>query len=41
MILLHALEALLGRLLGLLGVVGIVDGGFETTSDVVGILVTL
>lgn len=36
--LLHSLEAILGRLLGLLRVVGIVDGGFEASSDVVGVL---
>lgn len=39
--LLHSLEALLGGLLGLLRTVGVVDGGLETASDVVGVLVTL
>lgn len=39
--LLHSLEALLGGLLGLLRVVGVVDGGLQTASDVVGVLVTL
>lgn len=38
--LLHSLEALLGGLLSLLRVVGVVDGGLETASDVVGVLVT-
>ena len=41
MSLLHSLEALLGRLLSLLRIVGVVNGGLETASDVVGVLVTL
>lgn len=39
--LLHSLEALLSGLLSLLRIVGVVDGGLETASDVVGILVAL
>jgi hypothetical protein len=39
--LLHSLETLLGGLLSLLGIVGVVDGSLETTSDVVGVLVAL
>jgi hypothetical protein len=39
--LLHSLETLLGGLLRLLGVVGVVNGGLETASDVIGVLVTL
>jgi hypothetical protein len=39
--LLHSLETLLGGLLSLLGVIGVVDGGLETTSDVVVVLVAL
>jgi hypothetical protein len=41
MTLLHPLKALFGRLLGLLGVVGVVDGGLETAGDVVRVLVSL
>lgn len=37
--LLHALETLFGRLLSLLRVVGVVDGGLEASSDVVGVLI--
>ena len=39
--LLHSLETLLGGLLRLLGVVGAVNGGLQTASDVVGVLVAL
>lgn len=39
--LLHSLEALLGGLLSLLGIVWVVDGSFETASDIIGILITL
>jgi hypothetical protein len=39
--LLHSLKALLGGLLSLLRVVGVVDGGLQTASDIVGVLVTL
>jgi hypothetical protein len=39
--LLHSLEALLGGLLSILRVVGVIDGGLETASDVVGVLVAL
>ena len=38
---LHSLKALFGRLLGLFGGVRVVNGGLETASDVVGILITL
>jgi hypothetical protein len=37
---LHSLEALLGGLLCLLRIVGVVDGGLKTASDVIGVLVT-
>jgi hypothetical protein len=39
--LLHSLKALLGGLLSFLRVVGVVDGGLQTASDIVGVLVTL
>jgi hypothetical protein len=39
--LLHSLKALLGGLLSLLRVVRVVDGGLQTASDIVGVLVTL
>jgi hypothetical protein len=39
--LLHSLEALLGGLLSLLGVIGVVNGGLQTASDVIGVLVAL
>lgn len=39
--LLHSLKALLRGLLGLFGVVGVVDGGLETSSDIIWVLVSL
>ncbi len=39
--LLHSLQTFFGRLLGLLGVVGVVDGSLQTASDIIGILVAL
>lgn len=41
MYLLHSLEALLGGLLSILRVVWVIDGGLQTASNVVGVLVTL
>lgn len=38
---LHSIETLLGRLLSLLRVVGVVDGGLQTSSDVVRVLVSI